>query len=500
MLGLISSSGGAIQNTWINQSTMQVLNEVSAESARQHLVALQEIADNHNGNRSAGSSGDKASRDYIVQQLHRAGYLVHHQFFQFKKFSKLGKGVLEITAPDHIPLEEEKDFEVMSYSGSGKTEALITAVDVSLGLGNSSSSGCEAEDFANFSPGHIALVQRGTCAFGDKAKNAEKAGASGVIIFNQGDTEDRKGLFAGTLGEDVELNIPVLATTYEKGVELAHPKVKALLSATTEVKTSGTYNILAETLSGDPNNIVMIGAHLDSVEAGPGINDNGSGSAGILEVATKLKDAKLNNKIRFAWWGAEELGLVGSTKYVQYLPEEEKEKIALYLNFDMIASPNYKLGVYDGDGSHFESVGPQGSDSIESLFKMFLSAYGSGSVETPLNGRSDYQAFALAGIPVGGLFTGAEDVKSEQEAKLFGGEAGVAYDACYHKKCDDLSNLNMEAFEINVDAIAFAALTYGHSTASVQRAPSSPFVSLRAASGLSPDAISISCHEEAFIR
>lgn len=501
VLGLVSSSVGAFQTPDTNNLlTTSILSSVSADSAIKHLQEFQKISEENSGHRGAGSLGHEMSANYVAQQLLAAGYYVEFQPFRFKKYSKLGDGIFEIQGQQPVQLKEGQDFEVMSYSGSGDVMALITAVDVALGLGNASSSGCEADDFKDFPSGNIALVQRGTCAFGDKVKNAANAGAVGAIIFNQGDTEDRKGLFAGTLGEDVNVSIPVMATTYDLGEQLAKFDSSVHIAARTEVIESVTFNVIAETRSGSSENIVMIGSHLDGVEEGPGINDNGSGSAGILEVALKIQNLELNNKIRFAWWSAEELGLIGSTKYVESLSEDEKSKIALYLNFDMIGSPNYILGVYDGDGSNFESVGPQGSSSIESLLKMFLSAYGNGSVETPLNGRSDYQSFALAGIPVGGIFTGAEGVKSREEAALFGGEAGKAYDSCYHQACDDLKNISMEALDINVDAIAFAALTYAHSTESIDRAAHTSLNAKQAHTHIDSDIVSLGCHKEAYAR
>lgn len=312
------------------------------------------------------------------------------------------------------------------------------------------------------------MIQRGTCPFSLKAQNAEAAGASGAIIFNQGDSESRKDLFQGTLTAEAKIGIPVFAVSYPLAVglmEMTAPTFKMMVSTTTVNKLS--HNVIAETTTGNPDNVVMIGAHLDSVDAGPGINDNGSGSAAILEVALKFKNVKTNNRLRFAWWSAEELGLVGSTKYVQSLSKSELSKLALYLNFDMVASPNYILGVYDGDGSKNPTSGPAGSGAIESLFHLFFSMNGPLSVEVPLNGRSDYGAFATAGIPVGGTFTGAEGTKTQEEANLYGGDVGKAYDACYHQACDTIQNLNMTALEANVDAIAFSALTYAYSTASV---------------------------------
>ena len=228
-----------------------------------------------------------------------------------------------------------------------------------------------------------------------------------------------------------------------------------------------TFNVLAESARGDDSNVVMAGAHLDSVAEGPGINDNGSGSAALLETAVQMAKVNPRNTVRFAFWGAEEASLVGSTFYVNDLvanDTESLESIALYLNFDMVASPNYGLFVYDGDGDAFGLTGPDGSDDIEARFEQFFADRGVASRPTAFSGRSDYQAFILNDIPAGGLFTGAEGIKTAEEAGLWGGTAGVAYDPCYHSACDTIENLSMEALDINSDAIAATTLTYAMNT------------------------------------
>lgn len=469
---------------------------LQGSSVLEHLKTLQKIADSNSGNRSAGSSGHELSGNFIAQKLLAAGYNVELSPFTFKKFSKVSVRFAQ-AAPVQESYDEEKDFNLMTYSGSGSLSSKVTPVDVTLGAGNTSSSGCEAEDFKNFEKGTIALVQRGTCAFADKVINASKAGAAGVIIFNQGNTPDREAIFLGTISEESPANIPVFATTYKFATQLiAAPETVLTMEAETKVELKTSFNVVAETKTGNPNNVVMIGAHLDSVEAGPGINDNGSGSAAILEVALKMKNVKSNNKIRFAWFSAEELGLIGSEKYVASLNEIQKNNIALYINVDMVGSPNHKLSVFDGDGSKFGQKGPQGSDSIEQMFHNFFAAAGAGSVETELNGRSDYAAFSAAGIAVGGIFTGAEGAKTEEEAKLFGGEVGKAYDACYHKACDDINNINVEALEINTNAIGFIALSYGHSTATVRSANKLATMSRQNNKVIFPK--HLHCHEDVF--
>jgi aminopeptidase Y len=226
-----------------------------------------------------------------------------------------------------------------------------------------------------------------------------------------------------------------------------------------------TSNVLAESKSGDPNNVVMAGAPRDSVNAGPGIQDNGSGSAAILETALQMAKVKPKNKVRFAWWGAEESGLVGSTYYVNNLSAEEQAKIALYLNFDMIGSPNHVFFVYDGDDSIGDgNVGPPGSAQIEKFFEGFYSSRGLPFKGTDFSGRSDYGPFIAIGIPAGGLFTGAEGIKTAAEVALWGGTAGEQYDPCYHLACDTYANINLGAFDVNSDAVAASTLQYAMNT------------------------------------
>jgi Zn-dependent M28 family amino/carboxypeptidase len=228
-----------------------------------------------------------------------------------------------------------------------------------------------------------------------------------------------------------------------------------------------TFNVLAETNHGDDSNVVMVGAHLDSVLAGPGINDNGSGSAAILEVAEQMKKVKPTNTVRFAWWGAEESGLVGSDHYVFGLTDEERANIALYLNFDMVGSPNFVRFIYDGDGSTFGLAGPDGSAAIEAQFGDFYADRGLAFEATQIDFRSDYAAFFENDIPFGGLFTGAEGIKTLAQRDVYGGIAGQQYDPCYHAACDTFSNNSNEVLDLNSDAIAFATLTYAMDTTSV---------------------------------
>lgn len=196
-----------------------------------------------------------------------------------------------------------------------------------------------------------------------------------------------------------------------------------------------TPNLIAESKDGDADQVVMAGGHLDSVLDGPGINDNGSGTATLLEVAEEMAGMELDNKVRFAFWSAEEEGLLGSTHYVESLGSSLQD-IAVYLNFDMVASPNYVRYVYDDTGA------PEGSSVVRDFFKDYFALKDLPLEKIDIEGRSDHGPFLWNGIPIGGLFTGADMLKSPRERGLYGGTAGEYEDQCYHKACDDLGNVD----------------------------------------------------------
>ncbi|MCQ0013888.1 M20/M25/M40 family metallo-hydrolase [Actinomadura madurae] len=230
-------------------------------------------------------------------------------------------------------------------------------------------------------------------------------------------------------------------------------------------------NVVADTRRGKADNVVVLGAHNDSVTDGPGINDDGSGVATLLETAKQINKlgGKLRNRVRFAFWGAEEEGLLGSQHYVDALPQAERDKIALNLNFDMLASPNFVRFVYDGDNSAGQNnvEAPAGSGAIEKAFNDHFAKRKLATTPTPFNGRSDYNAFITVGIPAGGLFTGAEGIKTPEQAKVYGGEAGVAYDPCYHSVCDRYDNVNLKGFDQMIDGAAAVTQLFAHSTLTV---------------------------------
>ncbi|WP_233510521.1 M28 family metallopeptidase [Actinomadura craniellae] len=450
----------------------KAVHAVNGKNLTEHLKRFQQIADAHGGTRSRGTPGYDASVDYVAGKLRKAGYRVRTTAVEFpQNWTELSPPVLSQTAPEATTYTNPADYVTVVSSGSGDVTAQVQGVDLVIPPAptpNTSTSGCQTADFDGFVAGRIALIQRGTCPFIDKARNAKAAGAAGVIFFNEGQP-GRTDPFAFDIGE-WRLGFPVVFASTATGLDLADPAgttVRLKVDARTEVGT--TRNVIADSPRGRPDNVVMVGAHLDSVPEGPGLNDNATGSAAILETALKIAKFPVRNRVRFAFWGAEEAGLLGSTQYVEGLPTAERNKIRLYLNFDMVGSPNYAYKIYDGDDSDATGspAGPPGSAQIEKVFEKFYDQRSLGHVGTDFDGRSDYGPFIAIGIPAGGLFTGAEGLKTPAEAQLFGGQAGVAYDVCYHLACDTLANVNTTALDVNADAIATATVTFAFNTAQI---------------------------------
>ena len=288
-----------------------------------------------------------------------------------------------------------------------------------------------------------------------------------MIIFNEGQPgrTDIDAGFPGTAGRPFD--IPIVALSFADGIELftatqAGPVTVRVTTSTETNLQAQTSNIIADTPGGDPNKVVVVGAHLDSVVDGPGINDNGSGTATILEIAKQMAALKIvpRQKVRFAFWGAEEPGLLGSQHYVDTLRAGQLSKIFANLNFDMLGSPNYVRFVYDGDGSGDpDAAGPPGSAQIEEIFTKYYAGIGLPTDPTAFDGRSDYGPFIAVGIPAGGLFSGAEELKTPAQAATYGGTAGQPLDRCYHQACDTANNLSTKALNELGDGAAHAVLT-----------------------------------------
>ncbi|CAZ84202.1 unnamed protein product [Tuber melanosporum] len=401
----------------------RVLNK---KALYEHAKEFQSFADSTPiRNRVAGSAGHNLTVDYIYDTLVATGYYnVEKQPFTYV----FSEGNTSFSA-----LSTTYPSEFMTYSpstgGSTLTAQLVKVANL----------GCDQSDYPELK-GKIALISRGDCEFeGPYVPVAAISGTDGTALV--------AAIGAG----------PV--------------KGSLLVNSINEVRY--TSNVLATSKGGDQNNIVMSGGHTDSVTAGPGINDNGSGSIGNLEIALQLTKWSVNNAVRFGFWSAEEFGLIGSRYYVETLPEAELAKVALYLNFDMIASPNFGYFLYDGDGSSFNTTGPPGSDAIEHLFEDYFQKLGLPTRASDFDGRSDYAPFMEVGIPIGGIFTGAEGNKTAEEAALWGGEIGVAYDRNYHKAGDNIDNLNLGAWIQNTKAAAHAIATYARSTETIPKGTTS---------------------------
>ena len=452
--------------------TSKLRNAVTVEGVKQHLAEFQAIATANGGNRAAGTPGHAASLAYVQEQLEAAGYKTTVQEFTYDRTNFTGTS-LSRTSPDpDVQYTLGIDYFPMDFTGGDNVTAPVTAVDVNLVGDRASTSGCEAGDFAGFPAGNIALIQRGSCDFAVKAANALAAGASGVIIFNQGNVvpgDDRLGLFGGTLGSIIDEDFPVVSAPFALGEQWVNtPGLEMNLSVQITVERVTTENLWADT-SGRADRTVVVGGHLDSVPEGPGINDNGSGTAAILETAIQMSELGIEpeNRVRFAFWSGEEDGLIGSSYYVSQLSARQLKEHAVNLNFDMVGSVNYVRFVYDGDGSAFGLKGPNGSAVIEKVFNDFFASQGLATAPTEFDGRSDYFAFINNGIPAGGLFTGAEGIKTPAEAAIYGGTAGVAYDPCYHAACDTIDNVSEQALDEMGDAAAHAILTFGMTSAAV---------------------------------
>ncbi len=437
----------------------RLVDAVSAEGAMSHLEALQQVADAHQGTRASSTAGYDASVEYVAGQLRDAGFVVETPPFSYQERVVLAR---EVRVRDLQVRADPLRFSVDTAAGG------VTGPLVVLAAGDGP--GCEAADFAEVAAGAVVLIARGDCSFKTKADRAATAGAAGVVVVNR----ENGPLRDATLGEAVA--VPVAGVSRSDGESLAGRAGEPVtLDVRSSVQTRTSRNVVAQTKTGRTDAVVVVGGHLDSVEAGPGINDNGTGSAGVLEIALQLGSAPdVEQAVRFAWWGAEEAGLLGSTAYVEGLNASGRRDLGLYLNVDMIGSPNPGFFVYDGDDSARVGAGPgpPGSAALEQTMVEGLAARGVISGATDFDGRSDYGPFTAAGVPAGGLFSGAEEIKDAAEAAAWGGEAGAAFDPCYHRACDDLDNVDGAAVDRHLDALAHTVGVYaGSATGPVPPTP-----------------------------
>ncbi|MFS0898586.1 M28 family metallopeptidase [Mycolicibacterium litorale] len=428
-------------------------DKVTVDAMMGHLTEFQEIADAHGGNRALGTPGYDASVDYVANALRDRGFDVQTPDFEVRlPFAEKPQLSVAGRAIEAIPLEY-----TIGTAPQGVSGPLVAApVD--------DSPGCTATDYDGLPvQGAVVLVDRGECPFAIKQAIAAQRGAVAMVVVNNVDGD----LVSGTLGDDTDVKIPAVGITRDLGAELRDAPGPTTLRLEAGVRTERTRNVIAQTKNGSTADVVMVGAHLDSVPEGPGINDNGSGVAAVLETALQLgAEPEVRNAVRFGFWGAEEQGLLGSQDYTESLDEDELKDIALYLNFDMLGSPNPGYFTYDGDQSAPPNPEagtprvPEGSAGIERTLAQYLDDAGKPAEDTSFDGRSDYDGFTLAGIPAGGLFSGAEEKKTSEQAERWGGEADQPFDPNYHKKEDDLGHIDRTAMEINGGGVAYAVGLY----------------------------------------
>lgn len=426
--------------------------------AWRHLRVLDRIATRNGGVRAAGTPGFEASARYAAKVLTAAGYRVHQQQVPYTDF-RVDAESATVTAP----AARQVRALVMRWSPvtpPGGLDAHLVVPRATTG----DAAGCFAADYDGLPvAGSIVLVARGSCGYTAQQRVAAELGARAMLIYLS--TPSPNNIYRLHAFNPQAFTIPVASVTQAEAEQLvqetAQHQVRLRLDLRGHEVAAVTTNLFAETRGGD-DRTVMAGAHLDSVTEAPGINDNAAAAAALMATALRLAphQDEVRHKVRFALWGAEELIDIGSNYYVRTLPAAERAKIALYLNFELIAAPNGVRFVLDGDASEQPPgtpPGPAGSQVAEKVFKDYFDHAGLPYESHDLRAvGSDHEPFVAAGIPVGGLNGGVLGVKTAAQAARFGGTAGQLYDPCYHQPCDTIGNLDRRALGENVPAIAWA--------------------------------------------
>ncbi|TCO60559.1 M28 family peptidase [Actinocrispum wychmicini] len=426
----------------------ELAHQVSPGRINDHLEAFQRISNRNGGDREPGTEGYRQSVDYAARKLDRAGYTVTRQDFQFNWFQTLAEKLTAAGA--NVPVI------VMDYGPSTPVGGVTAPLVVVPSTGDATP-GCEASDYANIAAaGKIVLVERGACSFIVKQQTAAAAGAIATLIYNNVD-----GPLNGSLNDPSNGRVPTGGLSRADGLALtaqAGTTISLELRSLQQVRTSA--NLIAQTRTGREDNVVTIGGHLDSI-GGAGISDNATGAAAMLETALRLGSRpRVTNAVRFIFFSAQEFSFAGATAYLNSLGADGQHKIGLYLNVEMLGSPNAGYFVLHG-------LKPAGSDKIEQAFVDYFTATRVQSETAPMSSRWDYNAFANAGIPTGGLFTGADSVKTQAQVDKWGGTAGQPFDVCYQLACDNLRNVDRVALNRNARALAWVIGSYATSTQSV---------------------------------
>jgi Zn-dependent M28 family amino/carboxypeptidase len=444
----------------------QLADKVTADAMYTHLRKLQDIADANKGNRADGTPGYDASVDYVAQTLRDKGFDVQTPEFERLAGTQGGRPTLAVAGRGY----QVDQASLLVTTPQGGLNAIT--------LRPQKAPGCSAADYGSVSVrGAIAVVDDTGCSVVDKQKTAVAKGAVAVLVVSPPRTSGAPaGLFTPEYYQQLTAPVGVIGRDADAALRRTNAPVRLVLDSKPLMVKSR--NVVAQTKTGDTTNVVLVGAHLDSVRSGPGINDNGSAVAAVLETAAAMGSApKITNAVRFAFWGSAENALDGSTKYVRGLDRGQLDDIALYLNFDMVGSPNAGYFTYDGDQSGQPNpeipvrAVPPGSAGIERTLAGYLNLAGVRPADMPLAKITDYGPFLTAGIPIGGVTTGSSQRKTEVQARLWGGQAGVAFDPNYHTPRDTIDNVDRRALSVMGPAVAYAAGTYAQSVEGVNGVP-----------------------------
>jgi hypothetical protein len=445
------TSAGAVSSARCNQRVNDTPNRlvpcITTSDLWNHMQAFWTIAQENPGpdghpSRNAGEPGYKASVDYVAKLMRQAGYTVTLQPYTFPYTAFTGTPSWSEDSPTHRTFTLVSDWNAAISNGTVSEAQVKPAGGIVLPPTPtpSSASGCSPADFAAGFAGKVALIQRGGCFFGVKVQNAAAAGASGVIIFNEGQpgrTDANYGPLSDAAGALVFPTIPVAFTSFATGQSLydeyqagTPPLVNMSVGAILDPNRTD-WNVIAESKGGDPDHVVVVDAHLDAI-FGAGMLDNASGSATILDVAQQMRKVRPLNKLRFIWFGGEELGELGSAYYVQNLSVTELAKIRYDLDADVMATPNYSIGILDPAAPDLfsrtvsEQFPPQvygPSRVARHMAGSYFRSIGKNHILFSPVG-TDAEQFQLAGIPASGLLTGQDCCKTQEEVDLFGGSLG----------------------------------------------------------------------------
>ncbi len=433
----VTASGSPAASAGPADDPAALAARVTIEGLRPHLDALDRIARDNGDTRAVGTAGYDGSAAYVENALREAGYRVAEDAFDMPVFLDPGGNELALEGPNGRAFVDGKDFRPLIYSAAGEAGAPVVALGWDPGASEADGPGCESGDFADVPPGAILVLRSGPCYRRLQVENAQAAGAVGVVAaypwWEPGEAR------RATLIDPDGIRIPVVAATREVGNALAAAATAggtARLVVRASVEERSTRSLLAELPGSDPGRVVMVGAHLDSTLDGPGIDDDGSGVAAVLELARQVAGTHPRATIRFAFWAGEEYGLKGSTHYVERLATDARRAIVAYLNADMLGSPNGFRGVCD------EALAAPGSAAITAAFRSDLEQAGLASETVDLEGGSDHGPFERAGIPTGGLYSGSLERRAPAQVAPYGGDAAQPPDACYHLACDDRANVD----------------------------------------------------------